>query len=112
MACIISRQERKLSDIVNEIKICPFERFNLQCPDNMKFEVLENLQKKLSEEFDDVNTLDGVRVDFPDGWVLIRVSNTSPQIRLTVEADTEKRLAEIKNRFEEKLNNEIDSLKG
>jgi len=112
MACIISAQNRKLSDIIDEIKVCPFDRDAVQCPDGMKFRVLKNLQKKLSEEFDEVNTLDGVRVDFPDGWVLIRVSNTSPQIRLTVEADTNERLQEIKNRFEEKLNNEINALKG
>jgi phosphomannomutase len=108
MACMLSSQDRKLSEIVDEIKVCPFSRDAVQCPDDIKFKVMETLTKRLDGEYDRVNTLDGVRIDFPDGWVLIRVSNTSPQIRITVEADTEERLQEIKLEFEEKLKQEIN----
>jgi len=112
MACILSAQDKKLSEIVDEIKACPFYRDGIECPNDVKFRVIENLQKKFNEEFDDVNILDGVRVDFPYGWVLIRASNTSDKIRLTVEADNQERLDELKDRFSSALRNEIDSLKG
>ena len=56
-------------------------------------------------------TLDGIRLDFGDGaWAGIRVSNTSPRISITMEAQTEERLAEIKKIVMEHLNSysEID----
>lgn len=40
-------------------------------------------------------TIDGVKIDFPDGWVHIRKSNTEPIIRIYAEAKTEKRLDEL-----------------
>jgi phosphomannomutase/phosphoglucomutase len=112
MACILSSQDKKLSEIVDGIKSSPFDRDGFECSDEVKFRVVENLQKRFSEEFDRVNTMDGVRIDFPDGWVLIRASNTSPKIRITVEADNMERLREIKEKFATALKKEIGSLKG
>ena len=44
----------------------------------------------------DVNTIDGARIEFPDGWGLIRASNTGPELVMRCEADTKKRMNEIK----------------
>ena len=44
-------------------------------------------------------TIDGLRVDFDDGWGLIRASNTTPKLVLRFEAKTSSRLKEIKNMF-------------
>jgi phosphomannomutase len=43
--------------------------------------------------------MDGIRVDFKDGWVLIRASNTSPIIRLTTEADSTTILQDLSSQF-------------
>jgi len=51
----------------------------------------------------DVIDIDGVRVNFPDGWGLIRASNTQPALVLRFEAESEERLAEIRNLIESKL---------
>jgi phosphomannomutase len=77
----------------------PTRKEEIECADEMKFDVIEQLKQELSQKYDQVNTMDGVRVDFKDGWVLIRASNTSPIIRLTVEADTTAILQELSTRF-------------
>jgi phosphoglucosamine mutase len=43
---------------------------------------------------DTITKLDGIKVKFPDGWILVRASGTEPKIRLTAEAKTEARLNE------------------
>jgi phosphomannomutase/phosphoglucomutase len=46
-----------------------------------------------------VSTIDGLRVDFPDGWGLVRASNTTPVLVLRFEADDEQALSRITNEF-------------
>ena len=48
-------------------------------------------------------TIDGLRVDFPFGWGLVRPSNTSPYLTMRFEADTPENLEKIKNLFREQL---------
>ena len=47
--------------------------------------------------------MDGVRIVFPDGWALIRASNTQPVLVLRFEAETPERLEEIRKLVEGKL---------
>ena len=47
-----------------------------------------------------INDIDGVRVTFDDGWALVRMSNTGPNITARFEAKTKDRLEQIKNEFE------------
>jgi phosphomannomutase/phosphoglucomutase len=44
-----------------------------------------------------VNDIDGARIEFEDGWALIRASNTQPIIVLRFEADTVAGLREVRN---------------
>jgi phosphomannomutase len=99
IAEILIKEKKKLSEIVEEIKIYPFEEIVFECPDEKKFEVVKNLAEKFKKEYKRVNTLDGVKVIFDFGWILIRASNTSPKIRLYVEAKTEKKLKFLKEKF-------------
>ena len=50
-----------------------------------------------------VITLDGLRVEFPQGWGLVRASNTTPSLVLRFEADDPAALAEIQDRFRRPL---------
>jgi len=52
---------------------------------------MNQVRDRVSERYDDVDTLDGVYVDVDDGWVLLRASGTEPVVRLTVEARDESR---------------------
>jgi phosphomannomutase len=55
--------------------------------------------------------MDGVRVDLPDGWILIRASNTSPVIRLTTEADNEAILQDLTTQFLARTHEIIEHMK-
>jgi phosphomannomutase/phosphoglucomutase len=51
----------------------------------------------------EINTIDGLRVEYPDGFGLMRASNTTPVIVLRFEADTDEALARIKRDFKRVL---------
>ncbi len=88
------------------------DRIPFKCPDSDKFEVVEKVKDKLLKEYEDTSTVDGVRVELENGWVLIRASNTSPKIRITMEAETEKDYKEIKSEFSRKLEETIEEVVG
>ena len=64
----------------------------VDCPDERKFAVVEAAARHFAERYD-VNTIDGVRMTFADGWGLLRASNTQPVLVLRFEAATEASLA-------------------
>lgn len=64
--------------------------------DTQKFEVIKALQEKGDFQDGRMTTVDGVRIDFPVGWGIVRASNTSPNLTLRAEADTEADLHNIK----------------
>ncbi len=68
-----------------------------------KFKIIEQLAKNGKFADGKVSTLDGVRVDFADGWGLVRASNTTPMLILRFEADTEEALSRIQQLFREQL---------
>jgi phosphomannomutase/phosphoglucomutase len=63
---------------------------------------VEAVKKRLKGKYN-VNDIDGVRVDFADGWGLIRASNTEPALVMRFEAETEERLDEIEAFFRGEL---------
>jgi phosphomannomutase len=91
-------RKRPLSAIVDEMpRYCMIKRKQpLTSPD-----AAANILKKVPSTFSEngpgsfsgarVDTSDGVRLDFDDGWVHLRPSNTEPIIRLIAEAETEER---------------------
>ena len=107
MAAILSRSGKPLSELAKSVPVLPFERTAFDCRDEVKFGVIDSLKERLRQEYGKINDMDGVRVDFPDGWVLIRASNTGEKIRLTVESETRERLEEIKGKFSRILEDEI-----
>ncbi|WP_236744598.1 hypothetical protein [Marinobacter similis] len=50
-----------------------------------------------------ISTIDGIRVDYADGWGLCRASNTTPVLVLRFEAETDEGLERIKGIFREQL---------
>lgn len=50
-----------------------------------------------------LSTIDGIRADFPDGWGLVRASNTTPSLVIRFEAETQQRLNELKDTFKSQI---------
>ncbi len=67
----------------------------------------ESILKKLAEELKNhpLNTEDGLRVDFEDGWVHMRKSNTEPIIRIYAESRDASKADELAKRMIERINN-------
>jgi len=72
-------------------------------PDKRKFEIVEELKGYFKNKGYDILTIDGVRLEWKDGWAVVRAANTQPQLTLRAEATSEKRLEEIKKIVEEAL---------
>ena len=68
-----------------------------------KFQVVENVLNSFKAEGAEVIDIDGMRINFPDGWGLIRASNTQPALVMRFEATTPERLIEIQNLVENRL---------
>lgn len=75
---------------------------NIDVTDEGKFSIIEGLQA-LEFEGGNANRIDGVRVDYADGWGLIRASNTTPVLVLRFEAESETALERIRSEFQQRL---------
>ena len=73
-----------LEDRLERVPSYPIRRANLEVEDGGA--VVERVEATVQDRFDDVETLDGVRVGTGDGWFLIRASGTQPLVRVTAEA--------------------------
>jgi phosphoglucosamine mutase len=56
---------------------------------------MDRVREVVAERYDDVSTMDGVRVDVGEGWFLVRASGTQPLVRVTAEAREESRADEL-----------------
>ncbi|MDB3868226.1 phosphomannomutase/phosphoglucomutase [Gammaproteobacteria bacterium] len=93
-----------LSTILDRLpKAFSTPELNINVSEDKKFEVVKNFVDKAQFEGGTKVTIDGLRVDFDDGWGLIRASNTTPKLVLRFEAKTSSRLKEIKNMFLDQL---------
>jgi phosphomannomutase len=101
---ILARSGRNLSEIRAELPVVfntPEVRFD--CPEDRKFRVIEEVAARLREAGADVVTIDGVRVRTPDGWWLLRASNTQAVLVARAEATTEAGLARLTDEIASQL---------
>lgn len=93
---LVSHSEKPLSEMIKDI---PFyystPEIRVFCPDDKKFEVVDTLVKIFKKHYEVID-IDGARIEFQDGFGLVRASNTQPVLVLRFEAKTKDRLQEIK----------------
>lgn len=106
----LSKSDKKLSTLVDEIPSYPYKEENFECKDEIKFEVMERILESFRKKGYELDLTDGAKADFDDGWILLRPSNTSPLIRAAVEAKTEDRLYELWGIVKEEFEGALDKV--
>ncbi|MBI5252883.1 MAG: phosphoglucomutase [Euryarchaeota archaeon] len=111
LAEILSKSEKSLSEMADEIPSYPKIMKNFSCPDEIKFRAMEQIIRNSKEEGYKLDLTDGAKVIFKDGWALLRPSNTTPLIRATVEAESKKRVEELLNLVEKEFKSAVEKVK-
>jgi len=77
------------------------EEIRIETNESRKFAIVAEATRYFKKELGlNVNDIDGARIEFDDGWGLLRASNTSPVLVMRCEAGTKKRLNEIRKLIE------------
>lgn len=102
---ILSNEDISCSELLRDYKhYFNTPEIRIKTEDGKKWDVLKKVRKYVIGKGYEFIDIDGVRVEFNDGWALIRCSNTEPSITMRYEAETESRLEEIKKEFDYLLN--------
>lgn len=111
---ILSKTNEKLSKLVKDFPMYyTTPEIKIPCADNLKFYVVEEIKKYAKSMNYPINDIDGVRITYTNGWVLIRASNTGPNITFRAEATSEEGIIALKNIYLpmiESFNKPIDTL--
>ena len=100
---IISRLPLK-EDIFSSLpKLNSTPEINLETTDEDKFKIVEEFRTLAEFPNSTKIEIDGVRIEFETGWGLLRASNTSPNLVLRFEADSQQNLEDIKDKFKQVL---------
>lgn len=105
---IASRHAGEFSSLISDLpKTVSTPEIRRSCSDQEKFAVIKRIEKILCGDpkinKNKISLIDGIRIDFGDGWGLIRASNTEPVLSLRFEAISQPRLDEIRSVFENAL---------
>lgn len=100
---IVSKTGKQLSELFADVpRYCSTPETRVPCPEDEKSGILDKVKDIFRAKHETVE-VDGVRVLFPDGWGLVRSSNTQPILVLRAEADTAEGLTRIKTELEKAL---------
>ena len=122
---ILAKGRKPLSSLVSDLPpSCVTPEIRVDCPDSVKFQLVQQVQSKLvataqsQQPLDhtgltirNVVTIDGIRAIFDDGWGLIRASNTQPALVLRFEASTDAKLQAIRAAIEGEVNQARQALR-
>jgi phosphomannomutase/phosphoglucomutase len=93
---IVAREGRSVGDLLSDLPPAfATPEIRVDCPDNRKFSVAERAVEYFRGKYDIVD-VDGVRILFPEGWGLIRASNTQPVLVMRFEARSPEKLTEYR----------------
>ncbi len=102
---ILGSSKKPLSEHFADLpKTYATEEIRIDTRESRKFDLVKQATRYFKDELKlKVITIDGARIEFDDGWGLLRASNTSPALVMRCEANTRKRLKEIQTLIEEKV---------
>jgi phosphomannomutase/phosphoglucomutase len=101
---ILSNQKGKTSEVFGKLpNALNTPELRLEMGDRDHFKFMEELASAASFPHASITTIDGIRVDFSDGWGLVRASNTTPCLVLRFEADSPAAMHRIQEDFRKLL---------
>lgn len=105
---MLSNSDRKLSSYLDNLeKYYSTPEIKVKVDDSKKFDIVNKIREYCDSKNYTYSTIDGVKVKYPDGFALVRASNTGPNITMRFEAKTEERLNAINTEFTTELNKYI-----
>jgi phosphomannomutase/phosphoglucomutase len=100
---ILAATGKGVDELIQDLpKTFTTPEIRMECPDEIKFDVVAQITAHYKSK-QDVIDIDGMRAVYPDGWGLVRASNTQPALVLRFEALTSQRLDEIQKDIETTL---------
>ncbi|HBC58415.1 MAG TPA: phosphomannomutase/phosphoglucomutase, partial [Gammaproteobacteria bacterium] len=97
---ILSKDNRPVCDIFAELPdSLNTPELNVSFEEGEHFKFMAKLVQKSQFPGAKVTTIDGIRVDFDDGWGLVRASNTTPSLVIRFEAENQQALERIQAQF-------------
>lgn len=101
---VLSKTSKSLSEMCANIpRYIATEEIKIPSTDEKKFVVTEKIKEYAASQNYLINTIDGVRITFTNGWVLVRASNTGKNITFRAEAETAEGVAKLKEIFLTKI---------
>ena len=101
---ILIENESELSELLGEFPDgFTTPEINLDVDEDKKFQIVDEFKKSASFENASVSMLDGLRVEYEDGWGLLRASNTTPKLVLRFEGTSQKSLDDIIRKFNDEF---------
>ncbi|MDD2628439.1 MAG: phosphomannomutase/phosphoglucomutase, partial [Clostridia bacterium] len=105
---ILSKTDKPLSKLLEGInKYYSTPEIKIKSSDDRKHKIVNDVIEYAKRKGYDLNTIDGMRAEFEDGWALVRASNTGPDITVRFESKTEEGLKVLKNEFMNEINSSI-----
>ncbi len=101
---IMTLRDQDIDDLFDSFPMLPSTpELKIPVEETQKFELIDRLIEKGDFQNGKAITLDGLRVDFPKGWGLVRASNTSAALTLRFEAESESVLEQLQQLFKREL---------
>jgi phosphomannomutase/phosphoglucomutase len=101
---IVGSRTTSLQELMSEFPVSvSTPEIRIPIEEQEKFGLISQLVEKADFGNGNINTLDGIRVDYDDGWGLVRASNTAPELTMRFEADDEKSLSRIRKIFKREI---------
>ena len=97
----LSHQTKSLTEIISTLpKYVTSPEIYVDCADNVKYKVMDKIVKRFKELYpDNVIDINGARVEFENGWGLVRASSNMPLLGLLFEGKTRTDMQKIKEIF-------------
>ena len=100
---LILKTNKSISNLSEDLpKLFSTPELNIEVSDEIKFEIVKKFIANCALEGEKI-LIDGLRINFENGWGLLRASNTSPMLVMRFEGNSKRSLDYIKNEFIKEL---------